>query len=209
MECRDESLKGYYRLHARIYDATRWSFLFDRSRLIDLACHALTATGRAHGARVVEVGCGTGRNLRLLSRALPTARLAGVDLCPPMLARARRAVAGAAERVELLCGAYGPGSFEAASLDLVVFSYALSMFNPGSEAAIEAAWSHLRPGGVVAVVDFHDSPRPWFRTWMGVNHVRLDGHLSPLLGARFGTVRREITPTYGGLWRRFCYLGRK
>lgn len=209
MECCAESLKGYYRFHARIYDATRWSFLFDRDRLIDLACHALAATGRAKGARVAEVGCGTGRNLRALARSLPTAYVAGVDLCPPMLARAKKAVAGAADRVELLCGAYGPGSFPADSLDLVVFSYALSMFNPGFEAAIETAWSHLRPGGVVAVVDFHDSPRPWFRTWMGVNHVRLDGHLPPLLEACFGTVRREITPAYGGLWRRFCYLGRK
>jgi len=209
MECRQERLKGYYRLHARVYDATRWSFLFDRTRLIDLACHALAATGRADGARVAEVGCGTGRNLRELARRLPTARLAGVDLCPPMLARAKRAMAGTARRVELVCGAYGPDSFPADSLDLVVFSYALSMFNPGFEAAVETAWGHLSPGGIVAVVDFNDSPRPWFRRWMGVNHVRMDGHLPPLLGARFATLRQEITPAYGGLWRHFWFLGRK
>ena len=209
MECSDASLKGYYRLHAGVYDATRWSFLFDRSRLIDLAGHALIATGRAHGARVAEVGCGTGRNLSALARKLPTARLTGVDLCPPMLARARKATAHAADRVELACGAYGRASLERNSQDLVVFSYALSMFNPGYEAAVEAAWLHLRPGGIVAAVDFCDSPHSWFRSWMGLNHVRLDGHLPPLLAACFGTVRREIAPAYGGLWRRFCFLGRK
>ena len=207
--CETAGLKSYYRLHAGIYDATRWSFLFDRSRLIDLASHALSATGRAHGARAAEVGCGTGRNLAALARALPTARLTGLDLCPPMLARARKATATAADRVELACGAYGPDSLERDSQDLVVFSYALSMFNPGFEAAVEASWLHLRPGGIVAVVDFCDSRHPWFRTWMGVNHVRLDGHLPPVLAARFGTVRCETTPAYGGLWRHFCFLGRK
>lgn len=209
MERGGAGLEGYYRLHARIYDATRWSFLFGRARLIDLACHALAATGRAQGARAAEVGCGTGHNLRTLARKLPAARLTGIDLCPPMLDRARRAVADAADRVELVCGAYGPQSLGRDSQDLVVFSYALSMFNPGFEAAVEAAWLQLRPGGLVAVVDFHDSPRPWFRTWMGINHVRLDGQLPSLLAARFGTVRREIAPAYGGLWRRFCFLGRK
>ena len=209
MECSNPGITGYYRLHAGIYDATRWSFLFDRARLLDLSCAALIAAGREHGARVAEVGCGTGRNLRALARMLPTARLTGLDLCPPMLARARKATATAADRVTLACGAYGPDSLGHNSQDLIVFSYALSMFNPGFEAAVAAARLHVRPGGIVAAVDFCDSPRPWFRAWMGVNHVRLDGHLPPVLAARFGTVRCETTPAYGGLWRHFCFLGRK
>ena len=204
-----EPLAGYYRLHARIYDATRWSFLFGRSQLISQAARVLAGPGRAAGARVAEVGCGTGRNLRRLARELPTACLTGIDLCPPMLGRAAKAVAGTARPVELVCCAYGPDSLARDSMDLIVFSYALSMFNPGFEAALDAARLQLRPGGLVAVADFCDTPAPWFRSWMGVNHVRMDGHLPPQLDGRFSPVHRDIRPAYGGLWRWFSFIGRK
>ena len=62
-----------------------------------------------------------------------------------------------------------------APFDLVVFSYALSMFNPGWEEALAAALGDLSPGGALAVVDFHDSPLPAFKRWMGLNHVRPGG----------------------------------
>ncbi|KHK02832.1 class I SAM-dependent methyltransferase [Desulfovibrio sp. TomC] len=209
MESRHEPLAGYYRLHARVYDATRWSFLFGRSQLVAQCAQALAEMGKATGARVAEVGCGTGHNLRLLARELPTARLTGIDLCPPMLRRAAKAVGRTADRVELACCAYGPDSLARGSMDLIVFSYALSMFNPGFEAALDAARLQLRPGGLVAVVDFCDTSVPWFRSWMGVNHVRMDGHLLPQLADRFVPARQKITPAYGGLWRRFSFLGHK
>ena len=73
-------LPGYYRFHARIYDATRWSFLFGRDRLINLAAETVARDGLERPARVAEIGCGTGRNLLALSRALPGASITGVDL---------------------------------------------------------------------------------------------------------------------------------
>lgn len=202
-------LPGYYRFHARIYDATRWSFLFGRDRLIDLAAATVDRDGLERPARAAEIGCGTGRNLLALSRALPGASLAGVDLCRPMLERARRAVSRTACPAQLRCASYGLGTFAPGSLDLIVFSYALTMFNPGWEAALDAAREHLAPGGRIAVVDFHDTPAGWFRTWMGLNHVRFDGHLAPELQARFAPCQHELRPAYGGLWRYFLFLGRK
>ena len=202
-------LPGYYRFHARIYDATRWSFLFGRDRLVALAAEALGREGPGEARRVAEVGCGTGRNLAALARALPGAALTGVDLCRPMLERASRTMARAGCAVDLCCAPYGPETFGRESLDLIVFSYALTMFNPGFEAAIETAREHLVPGGVLAVVDFHDTPAGWFRAWMGVNHVRLEGQVLPLLEARFAVAHEDVRPVYGGLWRSFLFLGRK
>ncbi|BAH76281.1 class I SAM-dependent methyltransferase [Solidesulfovibrio magneticus] len=202
-------LPGYYRFHARIYDATRWSFLFGRDRLVRLAAEAVARDGLERPVRAAEVGCGTGRNLLALSRALPGASLTGVDLCRPMLERAGRTVSRTACAATLRCAAYGPDTFAPGSLELIIFSYALTMFNPGWDTALEAAREHLAPGGILAVVDFHNTPAGWFRAWMGVNHVRLDGHLVPELQSRFQPCRHEARPAYGGLWRYFLFLGRK
>ena len=206
MEATPGDLRAYYAWHARIYDATRWSFLFGRDRLVGLVARELSEVGRP---RLVEVGCGTGRNLRTLARALPQAEFVGIDLCESMLARARRAVGGLGGRVRLACEAYGPDSLPRASVDGLVFSYALSMCNPGYEQILDAARHHLRPGGLVAVVDFHSSPLAWFRAWMGVNHVRLDGQLPPALAARFRPVHDVVRAAYGGWWFHFLWLGRK
>lgn len=64
------SLTAYYRWHARIYDLTRWAFLFGRSQLIHKAAYRVVQP-----ARILEVGCGTGRNLVALAQRFPAARI--------------------------------------------------------------------------------------------------------------------------------------
>jgi S-adenosylmethionine-diacylgycerolhomoserine-N-methlytransferase len=204
METACQPLLAYYKWHARIYDATRWSFLFGRDHLVRLAAQRLPAAS----PEILEVGCGTGRNLKALAKAFPGAGITGIDLCQSMLRRAAKATAGHGSRLRLVCAPYGLDSLPFASVDLIVFSYALSMFNPGFEAALDAARSHLRSGGLLAVADFHATPVGWFRTWMGVNHVRMDAHLPPALADRFRLVHTEIHSAYAGLWRYFCWMGR-
>ena len=53
------SIQGYYALHSRIYDATRWTFLFGRESILRRSAKI------AAPERILEVGCGTGRNLVL------------------------------------------------------------------------------------------------------------------------------------------------
>ena len=107
--------------------------------------------------RILEVGCGTGKNLMQLGRAFPQARLWGLDLSGDMLAVARKKLQDLAPRLTLIQAAYDRPVGEAHPFDLVVFSYALSMFNPGWEEALEAAHNDLAKGGAIAVVDFYDS----------------------------------------------------
>ena len=196
------AIERYYRFHSRIYDATRWSFLFGRDALIKQAAKLIAP------ARVLEVGCGTGKNLLHLARRFPNAFITGVDLSDTMLDVAQKKTALFDDRVELEQRCYDR-PIDAGSYDLVIFSYALSMFNPGWEQAIKAAREDLREGGHLAVVDFHHSISPAFRRWMGVNHVRMEGHLLPTLEADFATTVKDVRRAYGGLWQYVLFIGQK
>ncbi len=196
-----QALERYYRWHAGIYDLTRWSFLRGREALVRWAAARLTP------ARILEVGCGTGKNLAHLGRLFPQARLWGVDLSADMLAVARKKLQGLADRLTLIQAAYDQPVAAEPSFDLVVFSYSLSMFNPGWEEAIAAASRDLAPGGACAAVDFHDSNSPILKHWLALNHVRLDGHLLPGLKSRFPDHEAFIRPAFAGMWSYFLFLG--
>jgi len=191
------SLQRYYALHARIYDATRWSFLFGRERIL----HRIAAMARPE--RILEVGCGTGRNLQSLRHIFPHAQITGLDLSADMLKIAQRKVSD----VKLVEQAYTAPL--TGSHDVVLFSYALSMFNPGWEEALQAAKADLRPGGMIAVVDFSHTGSVMFQRWMGVNHVRMEGHLWPSLRASFDPLVDERHPAYVGVWQYGTFIGRK
>ncbi|MDI1313104.1 class I SAM-dependent methyltransferase [Prosthecobacter sp.] len=196
------ALERYYQFHSRIYDATRWSFLFGREEVLRrTACVT-------YPRRILEVGCGTGRNLPGLRRLFPHAHITGVDLSEQMLAIAAKKVSD--DKTTLLRRSYSAAVHEDGQpYDLVLFSYALSMFNPGWEQAINAAWDDLAEGGCIAVVDFSDSYFTWFRNWMGVNHVRMEGHLWPYLSRKFAPLLDERFSAYGGVWNYGIFIGRK
>lgn len=188
-----EALKRYYRLHAPLYDLTRWAFLFGRRRL----CAEIA---RRQPQRVLEIGCGTGRNLKQLAVLLPNARLTGADLSAHMLDRARQRLAGLGERLSLWEGDFArmPAGERH---DVVLLSYVLTMTHPRTEALLAAAWQRVAPGGVLAIVDFHDTPLKPFRQWMAVNHVRLQGELPAYVRNLGGEVELKRYCAFGGLWR--------
>jgi S-adenosylmethionine-diacylgycerolhomoserine-N-methlytransferase len=199
-------LHGYYRLHAPIYDLTRPFFLFGRSALV----RRLVRHWQEHGTpelapRVLEIGCGTGSNLALLGRLLPTAQLVGVDLALPMLERARKRLG---HRAQLLHGAIGEVD-TGRPFDLVLASYMLSMSGPALRDCIRAAKAALAPGGVFGVVDFERSASRGFTRWMRRNHVTMNGQLASTLEQSLAP--REVTrrSALGGLWTYLQWLGQR
>ena len=197
MRLHPDMLKAYYRWHAPVYDITRWTFLFGRRELV-------TRAAEHHPLRILEVGCGTGHNLAALHHAVPESAVTGCDLSASMLEHARRRMQGA----RLIEGQFPdtpdivPGSY-----DLVLFSYVLSMCGDDAPHILQRAARYLTPHGVIAVVDFHDTPLHWFRRWMACNHTSLSGQLLPQIQTQFVTQHLRIAPAYGGLWRYFQYLG--
>jgi len=198
------AVERYYRWHAQIYDLTRWSFLFGRRELLHLVTRHRVAP-----LRILEVGCGTGHNLRQLGLLFPAAEITGLDLSPAMLRIARQKLALFTGQVQLYQRTYAQPLPTRHTFDVILFSYALSMMHADWPATLHRAYTDLAEGGIIAVVDFHDSPVGWWTTWMRRNHVCMDGQLLPSLTARFHPRVTQVHRAYGGLWRYFLFLGEK
>ena len=145
-------MDAIYASQRHIYDLTRKYYLLGRDALIrDLA--------PPKSGTVLEVGCGTARNLIVAARHWPEARFYGFDISEAMLETARKNVAkaGLAGRITLAQGdatAFDTQAlFGLAGFDRVFMSYTLSMI-PDWQGAIAAAGRALAPGGTLHIVDF-------------------------------------------------------
>lgn len=196
-------MERYYRFHSKIYDATRWSFLFGRRQIIQKMA-AISIPDH-----ILEVGCGTGKNLIALRQTFPQAKIIGLDISESMLGVARKNLGSMTDRISLLCSSYDDSLKLAQHFDLILFSYALTMMNPGWEEAIEQANRDLTQGGYIAVVDFHDSKLTSFKKWMGVNHVRMDGHIYAKLNSLYEPQVVKTPTAYGTLWQYVLFIGQK
>jgi S-adenosylmethionine-diacylgycerolhomoserine-N-methlytransferase len=141
-----------YRRQRHIYDGTRRYYLLGRDLLI-------SRLQPAAGASVLEIGCGTGRNLVHAAGRYPEARFFGIDVSTEMLTSAISAISrrGMTDRIRV---AHGDGTrfdpqnlFGIASFDHVMISYSLSMI-PDWRRVLQAAASRLKPGGRLHIVDF-------------------------------------------------------
>lgn len=142
-----------YRLQRHIYDATRKYYLLGRDT-------AILGLDIPAGGSVLEIGCGTGRNLALTGRRFPRARLFGLDISAEMMISARAKLGGTSGAVLRIADAtdFDAGDFGETGFDRILVSYALSMI-PDWEGAIEAAVAALNPGGSLHIVDFGQQER--------------------------------------------------
>jgi S-adenosylmethionine-diacylgycerolhomoserine-N-methlytransferase len=164
-----------YRRQRHIYDLSRKFYLLGRDE-------AITRLHAAPGDKMLEIGCGTGRNLVKLAQAYPETRLFGLDVSREMLATAAASTAHArlASRIGLAqadATAFDPqGLFGCASFERLMISYALSMIPPWREA-LGRALDVVAPGGSLQIVDFGDCaglPRPFkagLRRWLAAFDV--------------------------------------
>lgn len=186
-------MDSMYRYQRHVYDLTRKYYLLGRDKAIrDLQV--------PQGGSLLEVGCGTGRNLVLAHRRYPTAKLYGLDISAEMLTSTRAKFLGLqAEPVLKVADAtdFSAAEFGTQGFDRILISYALSMI-PDWRGAITASLKALNPGGSLHIVDFgqqEDLPR-WFHTgltaWLTRFHVTPRADLEQALSERLAEFQAEM-----------------
>lgn len=200
-------MDAIYRGQRHIYDLTRKHYLLGRDRLIrELA--------PPEDGSVLEVGCGTARNLIAASRAWPRAHCFGFDISSAMLATALTSVrrAGLDARIRLAGGDAtawdGERLFGTAAFDRIFLSYTLSMI-PNWRGAIDQAARALRPGGQMHIVDFGQQERlpRWWRAALFAWLARFDVTPRAELEAavRETAVRHGLRPAFRPLYRGYAW----
>lgn len=199
-----QDMQRYYEFQAKIYDATRWTFLYGRNGIL-----RNIPFDRQSPIKVLEVGCGTGVNLRKLAKLFPKAELLGLDISGDMLNRAEKNLNKFQDRVSLEEKPYDQNTEYMGQFDLILFSYSLSMINPQWKDLLALVPSHLSEQGLVAVVDFHDANFNFYRKFMSSNHVRLEGQLLPVLQDQFETKLCKVKKGLAGVWDYMMFIGGK
>lgn len=203
-------MDAIYRSQRHFYDLTRKYYLLGRDRLI-------AELAPPPGGTVIEIGCGTGRNLIAAAKRFPDARYFGIDISEAMLetALANVAKAGLSDRITLAQG--DATAFDAMALfgvarfDRVFQSYTLSMI-PDWQGALREGASKLAPGGRLDVVDFGQQERlpGAFRAllfgWLAQFDVSPRAELAATLDriAAANSLTARFTPLYRG----YAWAGR-
>jgi S-adenosylmethionine-diacylgycerolhomoserine-N-methlytransferase len=178
-------MDGMYRYQRHFYDLTRKYYLLGRDRTI-------RNLDVPEGGTLLEVGCGTGRNMAFAHKHFPTAKLYGLDISQEMLISARKTFATKATIPDFRVAdatAYTPREFGTVGFDRILISYALSMI-PDWERAVDASIAALNPGGELHIVDFgqQEGLPTWFRSllqaWLAKFHVTPRANLREVLEAQ-------------------------
>ncbi len=203
-----KNMDRMYRLQRYFYDFTRKYYLLGRDRLLgEMDIQA--------GEMVLEVGCGTGRNLIILAKRHPDATFFGLDASSAMLETAQSKInAAGVENILLKTALADDFSYSTTfrvsePFDKIFFSYSISMIPPWRES-IDNALSNLKPGGELYIVDFYDQndlPRTFQKfltAWLKAFHVQFRQDLFPYLETleRTGLGKLFITPLY----RRYSFI---
>ena len=105
------------------------------------------------GNRVLEIGCGTGRNLALLRQAVgPQGHIYGVDLSEGMLEKARRLRAKQGWENVTLIRSDAISYTAPEKVDAVLFSLSYATM-PHHKEVLEHAWDQLGPGKNLVIMD--------------------------------------------------------
>jgi S-adenosylmethionine-diacylgycerolhomoserine-N-methlytransferase len=194
-----------YRHQRHFYDLTRKYYLLGRDETI-------AKLDVPFGGTLLEVGCGTGRNLLLAQRHFSHCRLYGLDISSEMLATAQGNFRESTAKPHLIVAdatTFTSTNFGIeAGFDRIMISYALSMI-PDWESAIDAAIAALAPNGSLHIVDFGQQEnlpalfKSFLQSWLARFHVTPRKTLRQVLEERVKT--RNASLEFQALGRGYAW----
>lgn len=148
-----EQVRTMFNRIAPHYDLLNHTLSFNVDRLWRRRTVRIVSEGAPE--RIVDIATGTGDLAIAMARALPEARITGVDLSPEMLAVARYKVAerGLAERIRLEEGNAEQLALPSAEADAVTVAFGVRNFDNPARGLSELH-RLLRPGGRIVVLEF-------------------------------------------------------
>lgn len=180
-----EKMDKMYRHQRYFYDFTRKYYLLGRDKLIE-------KLNVKSGENILEIGCGTARNLMILARKFPATNFYGLDASAAMLETARKKIeAKNVKNIRLenvLAGDFGfQKTFNLEKpFDTIYFSYSITMI-PDWREAIAVALENLKDGRSFYIVDFYDQRdlfapfRRILQSWLKIFGVIYPKDLTPHL----------------------------
>jgi S-adenosylmethionine-diacylgycerolhomoserine-N-methlytransferase len=200
MQTAFENMDKMYRQQRYFYDLTRKYYLLGRDKLI-------AEMSVQNGENVLEVGCGTARNLKILAKKYPKTNFFGLDASSEMLKTAEEKTASLKNinlKVALADDFNYKKTFDLEiPFDTIYFSYSISMIPPWKES-IANALDNLKQGGSFYIVDFYDQKdlpaffQKLLQGWLRQFHVQFWGDLMPHLESleTQGLGKLKVTPLY-------------
>ncbi|MCY7377465.1 MAG: methyltransferase domain-containing protein [Pyrinomonadaceae bacterium] len=203
-----EQMNAMYRYQRYFYNITRKYYLLGRDQLI-------AQMNIRAGENILEVGCGTGRNLIILAKKYPHTNFFGLDASSAMLKTAQDKIdAQNLKNIVLKTGLADDFNYQKnfnldKPFDGIFFSYSISMIAAWKES-IAVVLANLTRGGKFYIVDFYDQKDlpAWFRhvlkNWLKKFHVQFwNGLLPHLAGLETqGLGKLKITPVA----RRYAFI---
>lgn len=205
-----EKMDKMYRHQRYFYDLTRKYYLLGRDKLIaEMNVQA--------DENILEVGCGTGRNLAILANKYKQANFFGLDASSVMIETAQKKIdAKSLKNVQLQIALADDFTFDktfnlSKPFDSIFFSYSISMIPPWKES-IANALKNLKSGGSFYIVDFYDQkdlPKSFqtlLQGWLKQFHVQFWGELMPHLESLETQGLGKLTVT--SLYRRYSFIAK-
>jgi S-adenosylmethionine-diacylgycerolhomoserine-N-methlytransferase len=201
-----QNMDKMYRRQRYFYDLTRKYYLLGRDKLI-------AEMDVQSNENVLEIGCGTARNLKILAKKYPRANFFGLDASSEMLKTAEEKTANLKNinlKVALADSFNCKQTFGLdKQFDVIYFSYSISMIPPWKESIVNAL-NNLKHGGSFYIVDFYDQKdlpaffQKLLQGWLRQFHVQFWGELMPHLESleTQGSGKLKVT----SLYKRYSFI---
>jgi ubiquinone/menaquinone biosynthesis C-methylase UbiE len=193
---RSDSIINYYRKQAKIYDNSRFFFLFGRG----IIAHWIMK--ESPNAHLLEIGCGTGFFLNKFNKN-SNLQLTGIDLSPEMLKIAKKKLGNEVKLLNTDVLSYDPET----KFDAILLSYVFTLDLEQTNLMIRKIKELLAENGTLYVLDFHKYGNSLYKKYMNWHGIEMGVQLLEALENNFVTEKRIVKKAYFGTWQYFLFKG--